>query len=123
MRFAISIEAASTWRDILDECRYTESIGWDGIWFSDHFMPNTAAANGPMNEGWTMVAALAAAVPRVRIGTLVCGNTFRHPAVLAKMAAGIDQISHSSSAAAVNRRHCGSPPGMPTNGTSGAHRR
>jgi F420-dependent oxidoreductase-like protein len=93
MRFAMWPRAAGTWRDILDECRYTESIGWDGIWFSDHFMPNAADVSGPVNEAWTMVAALAAAVPRVRIGTLVSGNTYRHPAVLAKMAAGIDQIS------------------------------
>jgi F420-dependent oxidoreductase-like protein len=93
MRFAMWPGPGSRWSNVLELCQYTESIGWDGIWFSDHFMPNAADVSGPVNESWTMVAALAAAVPRVRIGTLVSGNTYRHPAVLAKMAATIDQIS------------------------------
>ena len=46
-----------------------------------------------MLECWSVVAALAAAVPRVGIGTLVCGNTYRHPAVLANQAATADVIS------------------------------
>lgn len=93
MRFAMWPGAAGSWEDTLALCRYAEAIGWDGIWFADHFMPNAADISGPVNEALTMVAAIAASVPRVRIGTLVCGNTYRHPAVLAKMAAGIDRIS------------------------------
>lgn len=93
MRFAMWPGSAGGWDDVRELCRYTESIGWDGIWFADHFMPNAADVSGPVGEAWTAVAALAAAVPRVRIGTLVAGNTYRHPAVLAKMAAGIDRIS------------------------------
>jgi len=59
-------------------------------------MPNregTATADGPVLECWTSMAALAALTTRVRIASLVCGNTYRHPAVLANMAAGVDQIS------------------------------
>jgi F420-dependent oxidoreductase-like protein len=93
MRFSVWPGGANRWSDVLEVCRYAESIGWDGIWFADHFMPNAADVSGPVHESWTAVAALAAAVPRVRIGTLVSGNTYRHPAVLAKMAAGIDQVS------------------------------
>ncbi|MEP7216099.1 MAG: TIGR03560 family F420-dependent LLM class oxidoreductase, partial [Anaerolineaceae bacterium] len=49
--------------------------------------------SGPTSECWTTLAALAALVPRVRLGALVTGNTYRHPAVLAKMAANVDNIS------------------------------
>jgi F420-dependent oxidoreductase-like protein len=82
-----------TWETLVDLCRHAEATGWDGIWFSDHFMPDTPDRRGPMSEAWTSIAALAASVPRVRIGTLVTCNTYRHPAVLAKMAANVDMIS------------------------------
>jgi F420-dependent oxidoreductase-like protein len=93
MRFSVWPGAASTWNDLLDIARHAEATGWDGIWFADHFMPNAADVSGPTNESWTTIAALAATVQRVRIGTLVAGNTYRHPAVLAKMAANVDNIS------------------------------
>jgi alkanesulfonate monooxygenase SsuD/methylene tetrahydromethanopterin reductase-like flavin-dependent oxidoreductase (luciferase family) len=93
MRFSVWPNAAGSWEDLLDIARHAEATGWDGIWIADHFMPNTADAVGPTNECWTTVAALAASVPRVRLGTLVTGNTYRHPAVLAKMAANVDMIS------------------------------
>jgi F420-dependent oxidoreductase-like protein len=57
-------------------------------------MPNAPdPAPGATLECWSVMAALAAAVPRVRLGTLVCGNTYRHPAVLANIAAAVDNIS------------------------------
>src|SRR4051794_40361405 len=58
-------------------------------------MPNdggSAAPDSPVLEAGSVLAALAAAVPRVRIGSLVYGNTYRHPAVLANMAATVDRI-------------------------------
>ena len=93
MRFSFWPSAGNSWEEILAACRHAESTGWDGLWFADHFMPNQADTSGPTAEVWTTVTALAALVPRVRVGTLVCGNTYRHPAVLAKMAAGADIIS------------------------------
>src|SRR5215470_1132335 len=60
---------------------------------SDHFMPNTPEKEGAMLESWSTLSALAALVPRMRVGTIVLGNTYRHPAVLAKMAAQVDIIS------------------------------
>lgn len=93
MRFSYWPGAGNPWNELVDVCRHAEATGWDGIWFADHFMPNAADVSAPVAEAWTTIAGLAALVPRVRIGTLVTGNTYRDPAVLAKMAAGVDIIS------------------------------
>jgi len=93
MRFGFWPGSTNPWEDTLGLCRHAEANGWDGVWYADHFMPNAEDVSGPNNECFTTLAALAAAVPRVRLGSLVAGNTYRHPAVLAKMAAGIDNIS------------------------------
>jgi F420-dependent oxidoreductase-like protein len=93
MRFSFWPGAGNTWDETVEVCRHAEATGWDGVWFADHFMPNTADAEGPTAEVFTTLAGLAALVPRVRLGTLVIGNTYRNPAVMAKMAAAVDLIS------------------------------
>jgi F420-dependent oxidoreductase-like protein len=97
MRFSIWPTAVQQpWGDLLATARHAESTGWDGVWIADHFMANEGgptAAETPTLEAGSLVAALAASVPRVRIGTLVYGNTYRHPAVVANMAATVDQIT------------------------------
>lgn len=93
MRFSAWPGSANPWEDILGLARHIESTGWDGIWVPDHFMPNQEDPTGDYNEAWTTLAALAATVSRIRLGVLVTGNTYRHPAVLAKMAATVDIIS------------------------------
>jgi F420-dependent oxidoreductase-like protein len=93
MRFSVWPSPDETWDEILELARHAEATGWDGIWFADHFMPNTPEAEGPVMECWSVLAGLAAAVPRLRLGALVTGNTYRHPAVLAKIAATVDQMS------------------------------
>lgn len=93
MRFSFWPGPGNTWPDLLELVRHAEATGWDGVYFADHFMPNTAEATGPTAECWTTLSALGALVPRIRIGALVTGNTYRHPAVLAKMAAQADIIS------------------------------
>ncbi len=93
MRFGFWPGSANPWGGTLSVVNHAEATGWDGIWYADHFMPNTPTAEGPTNEAWTTLAGLAAAVPRLRLGALVTSNTYRHPAVLAKIAAGVDIIS------------------------------
>jgi F420-dependent oxidoreductase-like protein len=93
VRFSFWPTAGQPWSEILDVARHAEATGWDGVWFADHFMPFAGDVGGPMQECWTVLAALAAAVPRVRLGSMVTGNTYRHPAVLAKQVATVDQIS------------------------------
>jgi F420-dependent oxidoreductase-like protein len=93
MRLSIWPSAAQDWEPVLAIAAHAERTGWDGVWVADHFMPGFGDTGGPTNEALAYVAALAATVPRVRIGTLVCGNTYRHPAVLAKQAATVDRIS------------------------------
>ena len=93
MRFSYWPASTTDWPELLSRCQHAEATGWDGLWFADHFMPNEEDVAPPVNESFTVLAALAASVPRVRIGHMVAGNTYRHPAVTAKMAAGIDRIS------------------------------
>ena len=85
-----------SWDEVLDVAHYAELTGWDGFWFADHLMPNTlddAPSDGPTLECWAVLAALAAAVPRLRLGSLVTPTTMHYPAVLAKRAATVDHIS------------------------------
>lgn len=63
-------------------------------WLFDHYAPIFSDVGGPCLEGWTTLAALAAATSRIRLGLMVTGNTYRHPAVLASIAATVDIISN-----------------------------
>jgi F420-dependent oxidoreductase-like protein len=96
MRLSIWPSAGQAYGEILEVARHAAETGWDGVYVADHFMPNAGPDRdpaAPVLECGTLVAALGAAVPRVRLGTLVYGNTYRHPAVLANMAATADQVT------------------------------
>ena len=96
MRFSIWTSSARTWPEILEIVTHGEATGWDGVYFADHFMPDSpagASTDGSMLECWSVLAALASSVPRLRLAPLVTSVTYRHPAVLANVAAAVDQIS------------------------------
>lgn len=102
MRFGFWASSGGSWSEILERSVAAERSGWDGVWVPDHFMLpaggyNDKAADdselAPVHEAWSLLAGLAAVVPRVRLGPMVSGNTYRHPAVLAKQAATVDHIS------------------------------
>ena len=97
MRFSIWPSPMHSWDEILELTRHCETTGWDGVYFADHFMPNApdeTPMDGDTLECWSVIAALAAAVPRLRLAPLVTSVTYRHPAVLANIAAAVDNISH-----------------------------
>jgi F420-dependent oxidoreductase-like protein len=94
MRFGVFTGLGGlSWQDVLDLWRHVEATGWDIACVTDHFMPNTRDREGSVLECWSTLAALSGLVPRMRVGTIVLGNTYRHPAVVAKMAAQIDIVS------------------------------
>jgi F420-dependent oxidoreductase-like protein len=95
MRLSIWPGAGQPYSEFLEAAQHAAETGWDGVYVADHFMPNAGRGrpDDPVLECGSMVAALAAAVPRVRIGSLVYGNTYRHPAVLANMAVMVDHVS------------------------------
>jgi F420-dependent oxidoreductase-like protein len=93
MRLALWPNASQDWDVILDEIRHVEAAGWDGVYIADHFMPSFGDDTGPTSEAVALMAAIAASTERVRIGSLVFGNTYRHPAVLTNQLATVDHIS------------------------------
>src|SRR4051794_19412403 len=83
----------TTAEDYLGLWRRAEDLGYDRVSAFDHFMPIFSDPTGPCFEGPTMLAAAAAQTSRVRCGIVVLGVTYRHPAVVANIAATIDHIS------------------------------
>jgi probable F420-dependent oxidoreductase len=81
------------WRDIAAIARTAEDVGFDSIWVTDHFIQRSPdGTRGPW-ECWSLLSALAAITERVEIGTLVLCTGFRNPAMLAKMADTVEEIS------------------------------
>jgi F420-dependent oxidoreductase-like protein len=95
MRFAFKTAPQhTTWADMLAVWQAADDIDvFESGWTFDHFYPIFSDTNGPCMEGWTTLTALAQATRRVRLGTLVTGIHYRHPAVLANMASTLDIIS------------------------------
>ncbi len=95
MRFAIKTRPEhTTWERIRDVWVAADGISlFESAWNWDHFYPLTGDLTGPNLESWTMLAALAQATRRIRLGCQVTGMIYRHPAVLANMAATVDIIS------------------------------
>jgi F420-dependent oxidoreductase-like protein len=93
MRLSIWPNASQPWDVIVEQVCALERAGWDGVYVADHFMPNFGDITGPTGECVAIMGGLAAATEHMRIGSLVFGNTYRHPAILANQVATIDHMS------------------------------
>jgi len=95
MRFGIKTSPQdTTWADMLAVWRAADDIDvFESAWNFDHFYPIFSDSTGPCMEAWVTLTALAQATKRIRVGTMVNGMVYRHPAVLAKMAASLDIVS------------------------------
>jgi F420-dependent oxidoreductase-like protein len=84
----------TTYEEMLVVWREADATpAFEHAWLFDHFAPIQGSLDGPCLEGWTTLTAMATQTSRLRLGLMVVGNTYRHPAVLAKTAATVDVIS------------------------------
>ena len=82
------------WDSLEEVGRRVDALGYDSLWTWDHLYPIVGQAEGPIFEGWLTLAAWAEVTKKVELGLMVGANTFRNPALTAKLATTLDHISH-----------------------------
>lgn len=85
--------ATARWADLLMLARRAEELGFDSLWLPDHVFLQLGGEKGGAWECWSVLAALAATTTRVELGPLVSCTAYRNPALLAKIADTVDEIS------------------------------
>jgi len=90
---ALAWNQYTDWPKLLAAGVRADELGYDSLWTWDHVYPIIGDPHGPNFEGWLTITAWAQATKRVRIGLMVGANTFRNPALTAKMATTLDHIS------------------------------
>ncbi len=91
IKFGVTLpQFGATWPEVKELALLADEAGFDSVWVADHFLG--VGSDDPL-EAWTEMAAVAAITRRVEIGSLVLCNSYRPPALLAKMAATLDQIA------------------------------
>ncbi len=96
MKFGVQVNCyRTTWDDISRSIETMEAGRWNSLWFADHFLPPGRREDEHLTafEGYTILAVAAGMTEKLELGHLVLGNTYRNPALVAKMAATLDQAS------------------------------
>ena len=86
---AILLPYSVSFENMFKAARHAEDLGFDSIWISDHLQRGTT----PTHECWTTISALSACTSKIAIGSLATCNSFRNPALLAKMVSTVSQVS------------------------------
>jgi alkanesulfonate monooxygenase SsuD/methylene tetrahydromethanopterin reductase-like flavin-dependent oxidoreductase (luciferase family) len=92
VKFGIWLPPFPSWPVLKDRIQQIENLGYDSIWMVDHFA-HSIFLNSPWMEGWTLLAGMAACTSSLKVGTLVTNFIYRNPALLAKQALTLDNIS------------------------------
>ena len=96
MKFGAQIPGnQTTWEAMVTVAKTMDAGRWDSMWTFDHFVPPLAFMDESQDclEGWMSLAGLGMATSRIRMGTVVTGNTYRNPGLLAKMVATLDVMT------------------------------
>jgi F420-dependent oxidoreductase-like protein len=93
--FAYGTGVEQLFPTVIAQAREAESAGFDSVFVMDHFyqLPALGSPDQPMLEAYTALGALSTATERIQVGTLVTGNTYRNPALLAKVITTLDVVS------------------------------
>ncbi|MQA05004.1 MAG: LLM class flavin-dependent oxidoreductase [Streptosporangiales bacterium] len=93
IRYGLKLSQQATMEQLRAVWQLTDQAGFDHCWNMDHLATLGPRQDGDIFEAWTMLAGMAALTSRTRLGCSVAGNTYRHPAVLAKAAVTVDHLS------------------------------
>jgi alkanesulfonate monooxygenase SsuD/methylene tetrahydromethanopterin reductase-like flavin-dependent oxidoreductase (luciferase family) len=96
MDISVLVNSNRPWEEVVRIVRALDEAGVHAVYVPDHFMPNTeddSIVDGPRLEAWTMLTALSQLTSSCRLGALVLGGTYRHPAIVANMVASLDTVS------------------------------
>ncbi len=94
LRFGLSLsQHYLDWPALMQQAELAEACGFDYLWVFDHFVSLRDGVDGPTLEAWMLLAAFAPLTRTIRLGTLVSGNTYRHPSLLAKQVVSLDHLS------------------------------